>query len=59
MDKNYDQVRQDVLDIFIQSKNKVGGIWQHRCRLSVQNTAVCIILFNTGFLLFGLQTLNS
>lgn len=27
LDKNYDQVRQDVLDLFIQSKNKVraGG----------------------------------
>lgn len=23
LDKNYDQVRQDVLDLFIQSKNKV------------------------------------
>lgn len=25
LDKNYDQVRQDVLDLFIQSKNKVSG----------------------------------
>lgn len=25
LDKNYDQVRQDVLDLFIQSKNKVRG----------------------------------
>lgn len=25
IDKNYDQVRQDVLDLFIQSKNKVRG----------------------------------
>lgn len=24
LDKNYDQVRQDVLDLFIQSKNKVS-----------------------------------
>lgn len=26
LDKNYDQVRQDVLDLFIQSKNKVREI---------------------------------
>ena len=25
LDKNYDQVRQDVLDLFIQSRNKVRG----------------------------------
>ena len=25
LDKNYDQVRQDVLDLFVQSKNKVRG----------------------------------
>lgn len=25
LDKNYDQVRQDVLDLFINSKNKVRG----------------------------------
>lgn len=24
LDKNYDQVRQDVLDLFIQSRNKVS-----------------------------------
>lgn len=27
LDKNYDQVRQDVLDLFIQSKNKVRYIF--------------------------------
>ncbi len=27
LDKNYDQVRQDVLDLFIQSKNKVRSIF--------------------------------
>ena len=30
LDKNYDQVGQDVLDIFIQSKNKVGGTRKQR-----------------------------
>ena len=29
LDKNYDQVRQDVLDLFIQSKNKVRGEHLH------------------------------
>lgn len=40
LDKNHDQVRQDVLDLFIQSKNKVGG-QEH---LSYQHNALMVTL---------------
>lgn len=37
LDKNYDQVRQDVLDLFIQSKNKVraGGALTHAVLITI------------------------
>lgn len=51
LDKNYDQVRQDVLDLFIQSKNKVSGEERQRpsclsvhVQLQENVGALCVIV---------------
>ncbi len=44
LDKNYDQVRQDVLDLFIQSKNKVRGETHIHTNMCMNGHAISMIM---------------
>lgn len=45
LDKNYDQVRQDVLDLFIQSKNKVRVELKLLCVNRYVSAEMCVPLY--------------
>lgn len=52
LDKNYDQVRQDVLDLFIQSKNKVGLVLKLNLIDTIAKQCFCKVCINLCICVF-------